>query len=113
MAVPGGHLPGGDIYAYLDDLAPRDAQVVPLEIGALNPRLLRPRHVQRQTASDDQHRHRHDASRFHVELLLSFKSRPDDLCAGRSDLKAALTSAAKSPGCSHAAKCPPSSTSSK
>jgi len=41
--------------ARLHDLAFRDAQIVPLEIGALDSRLLRPRRVQRQTASDDQH----------------------------------------------------------
>jgi hypothetical protein len=37
-----------------------------LEISPLDSRLLRPRHLQHQTASDDQHRYRHDSSRFHV-----------------------------------------------
>src|ERR1700738_5046243 len=47
-------------HARLDDLASGDAEIVPLEIGALDSRVLRPRHLQRQTASDDQHRYRHD-----------------------------------------------------
>jgi hypothetical protein len=37
-----------------------------LEIGAADSRLLRPNHVQRQTASDDQHRNRHHSRRFQV-----------------------------------------------
>src|SRR5437867_10038767 len=62
--------PGGEIDAHLDVLASGDAQIVPLEIGALNSRLLRPRHVQRQTACGDQRRYRDDSSRhFHVDLL--------------------------------------------
>jgi hypothetical protein len=39
-------------------------------IGALDSRLLRPRHVQLQTASDDQHRYRYDSYRF---LWTSFR----------------------------------------
>jgi len=42
-------------------------------IGAPDSRLLRPRHLQRQTASDGQHRYRHDSCRFHVDLVSSFK----------------------------------------
>jgi hypothetical protein len=41
---------------HLDDLASRDAEIVPLEVVARDSRLLRPRHVQRQAAADDQHR---------------------------------------------------------
>src|SRR5271157_4179775 len=62
-----------ELHARLDDLASGDAEIVPLEIGALDSRLLRPRYVQRQTASNDQHRYCHASSRFHVDLLLSFK----------------------------------------
>ena len=58
MAVLGGDHPGGKIDAHLDDLASGDAQIVPLEIGALDSRQLRPRHVQRQTAYDDHHGYR-------------------------------------------------------
>src|SRR5262245_52510610 len=36
MAVPGGDYPGREIDAHLDDLAPRNAQIVLLEIGALD-----------------------------------------------------------------------------
>src|SRR5712691_10831137 len=36
-----------ELYARLDDLASGEAEIVPLEIGALDSRLLRPRHVQR------------------------------------------------------------------
>jgi len=54
--------------AYLNDLASGDAQIVPLEFETGESRLLRPRCVQRQTASGDQHRYRHASSRFHVNL---------------------------------------------
>jgi hypothetical protein len=47
MAVIGRQYPGGDIDAYLDDLASRDTQIMLLQIGALDSRLLRLRHVQR------------------------------------------------------------------
>jgi hypothetical protein len=59
----------------LDDLASGDAEIVPLEIGALDSRLLRLRHVQRQAASDDQHHYRHDSYRFHVDVLSSLNMR--------------------------------------
>ena len=45
-----------EVDAHLDDLASGDAEIVPLEIGALDSRLLCARHLQHQTASDDQHR---------------------------------------------------------
>ena len=46
----------GDLDAHLDDLASGNAQIVPLEIGALDSRLLRPGDVQRQTADDNERR---------------------------------------------------------
>jgi hypothetical protein len=48
---------------------------VPQQIGALHFRLLRLRHVQRQATSDEQHHYRdgHHSSRFHVDLLSSFR----------------------------------------
>jgi len=42
---------------------------VPQRIGTRNSRLLRLCHVQRQAASDDQHRYRDHSSRFHGDLL--------------------------------------------
>src|SRR5918999_267019 len=39
VAVPGEHHAGGDVDARLDELASGDAQIVPLEIGALDSRL--------------------------------------------------------------------------
>jgi hypothetical protein len=56
MRVLGGRIARFELDARLDDLASGDAQIAPLEIGALESRLLRPRHVQRQTAPEDQHR---------------------------------------------------------
>jgi hypothetical protein len=69
MPVLGGRHARGNLHNRLDDLASGDAEVVLLEIGAIDSRLLRPRHIQRQTASDDQRRYRNDSSRFHVDLL--------------------------------------------
>src|SRR2546427_3919249 len=60
-----------DIDADLYGLATRNAEVVLLEIGAIDSRLLRLRDVQRQTADDDLGRFcRYHFSRFHVNLLL-------------------------------------------
>jgi hypothetical protein len=42
---------------------------VPLELGALDARLLRRRPVQRQTAPDKQRHHARDSRRFHVDSL--------------------------------------------
>lgn len=67
--MPGGHHSRGELDEHLDHLASGDAQIVPLEIGTIESRLLRPGDVQRQTASDDHHRYCHDSSRFHVDLL--------------------------------------------
>ena len=61
---------GVEIDAHLDDLASGHAEIVPLEIGALDPRLLRLRHVQRHTESDDKCS-RHDGLRSsHLKPLL-------------------------------------------
>src|SRR5215213_8517863 len=81
-----------EVDAHLDDLASGNAEIVPLKLGALDSRLLRPRHAQRQTASYDQHRYRQDSLRFHGDPLLRY----------RNDLNAARSSAANSSGCSHA-----------
>ena len=43
--------------------------LTPQQIDARDSRLLRPRHVHRQTASGDQHGHRDHPSRSHVDLL--------------------------------------------
>ena len=61
-----------DLDARLNDFASGGAEIVPLQIDAPRSRQLRLRHVKRQTACDDQHRTRHDSSRFRVNLLLSF-----------------------------------------
>src|SRR5882724_5619912 len=73
MRVPAECRSLGEIDACLDDLESGSAEIVPLQIGALGARLLRQRYVQRQTATDDQRRCRRDPSRFHVDLLSSFK----------------------------------------
>jgi hypothetical protein len=70
---------------HLDDLASRDAEIVPLEIGALDSRLLRPRHVQRQAACGDQRRYRNDMSRFRVNLLVI--SVPAEVIRGRHGVR--------------------------
>jgi hypothetical protein len=56
MRVPGDRRPRGKISAHLDGFASGDAEIVPLEFGALDRSLLRARHAQRQTAGDDQQR---------------------------------------------------------
>src|SRR5207253_6275607 len=94
MTVLAERHPGGEIDAHLDDLASGDAEIVPLEIGALDSRLLRPRHVQRQTACGDQHRYRHDSSRLHVEKLLSvlrLGAGPTDGVAARENMSRAIS----------------------
>jgi hypothetical protein len=69
--VPIANEPADELHARLDDLESGDAEIVPLEIGVPDSRELRPRHVQRLSASDDQHRYRHDSRRFHAHLLLA------------------------------------------
>jgi hypothetical protein len=55
MPGPGSHLARSDVDADLDGLAPGNAEIVPLEIGAFRSSLLRVRHVQHKTACDNQH----------------------------------------------------------
>src|SRR3954447_19426515 len=69
MAVQGERYAGSEIDAHLDDLASRDAEIVPQQIGALGSWLLRLCHVQRQAASDGKHRYHQNSGRFHVDLL--------------------------------------------
>ena len=52
MAVIGCQHPGGDIDAHLDDLASWDTQIMLLQIGALDSRLL----CLCQTVAGEQHR---------------------------------------------------------
>ena len=58
-----------ELDAHLYDLTSRDAEIVPLEIDAGDARLLRPRHVRRQAASDDQPHYGHEVHRAHEDLF--------------------------------------------
>jgi hypothetical protein len=69
MPVLGERRSRFDLHAHLEDLASRDAEIMPLEIGALDSRLLRRRQVQRRSACHDQHHRGHDSRRHHVNLL--------------------------------------------
>ena len=69
MRVPGGRHPRVEFDDRLNDLASGDAEIVPLEIDASDSCLLRPRHVQNQTARDDDRRHYHHSRRSHVNLF--------------------------------------------
>src|SRR6202021_4217800 len=73
MRISGDLRPGEEIPAHLDGLASGDAEIVPLEFGALDGSLLRVRHAQRRAACDDQQRYCADSNRFHVSLLSSFR----------------------------------------
>ena len=95
MAVRRKRHPRGEIDAHLDHLASRDAEIVPQQIGARDSRLLRLRHVQRQAASDDQHRYRHDSSSFSCGPPSSFTWKPGDQRAGRSDQAASAMGVAR------------------
>src|SRR5829696_10552273 len=53
MPVPAERYARAEVDAHLDDLASGDAEIVLLEIGPLDSRLLRSRHVRPQTGSDD------------------------------------------------------------
>jgi hypothetical protein len=53
---------------------------VALKFGALYSGQLRPHGVQRENASEDQYRYRHDSSRLHPNLPLLFKSAQVNLC---------------------------------
>ena len=57
MRVPRGRHPWVEFDDRLDDLASGDAEIVPLEIDASGSCLLRLRHVQNETARDNDHRH--------------------------------------------------------
>jgi hypothetical protein len=72
MAVRRERHPGGEIDAHLDHLAARDAEIVPLQLGARDS-WLRVGNVQSETASDDQHRYRQNSGRLHVDLLCRWK----------------------------------------
>ncbi len=91
MAVLGDP-PRVDIDARLGNLASRDAQVVPLDVGALDCGLLR---------------------LSYVNPPVVLESTRGNQCADRSDPNPARTSLAKMFGCSHVAKWPPWSTSLK
>ena len=69
MRVPDGRHPRVEFDDRLDDLASGDAEIVPLEIDAYDSCLLRPRHVQNQTARDDDRRHHRHSRRSHVNLF--------------------------------------------
>src|SRR5262249_12324555 len=94
MAVRGECHSGGEVDADLDHLAAGDAEIVPREISALDS-LLRQRDVRRQTACDDQRRDCYDSIRFHLDLLSSFKSKPSDQRAGRTDQAASAMGVAR------------------
>src|SRR5260370_4200404 len=64
---------GRKIDAHLDGLASGGAEIVPLQVGTLDARLLRLRRRQRQTACDNQRRQSHASNRLHVNLPLSFR----------------------------------------
>jgi hypothetical protein len=84
----------------LYDLASRDAEIVLLEIGARDSRLLRLRllrSAQHQSASDRQHRYREDSSCFHVDLLfvLGSKTLLKDLMARRAAATSTISASAE------------------
>ena len=57
-----------EVDAHLDDLAPGDTEIVLLEIGTLDSRLLRSRHVHARTGSNDDCCHRDALLPRHVNL---------------------------------------------
>src|SRR6201991_1649788 len=71
MCVLGGSHSGIERNTCLDNFASGSAEIVPLEIGAFDSRLLRPRNVDRKSASNNQNRYCHDSSHFHFDLLCS------------------------------------------
>ena len=71
MPVPAERRSGVQLDKHLDDLASGHAEIVPLEIGTPDSRLLRPDHVQRQTASDDERRHRNGSRCLSCEVSSS------------------------------------------
>src|SRR3954454_19925082 len=69
MRVPAERGSRAEVDAHLDDLAPGDAEIVLLEIGTLDSRLLRSRHLHAQTGSNDDCCHRDALRSLHVNLL--------------------------------------------
>jgi hypothetical protein len=67
--------PWGELDAHLDDLASGVAEIVPLEVGPFDARLLGWRRGQHEAASDDQCRYSRDMYRFHMTLRF-LSSRP-------------------------------------
>src|SRR5215470_2674639 len=72
MGVPAEGYARVDVDAHLDGLASGHAEIVPLQVGSLDSRLLRPRHRQRKDACGDQRRYRNGPRHLHghVELLM-------------------------------------------
>jgi hypothetical protein len=68
MGVPRGRDPGIELHDDLHDLAPWNAEIVPLEIDASGSRLLRSRHVNTEGACDDDRRP-YESPRAHVNRL--------------------------------------------
>jgi len=113
-----------ELDAHLNNLASGDAEVMPLEVSALDARLVGRRHQEWQTASDNQCAavairvvvmcpvpQFDTVGRRTTRLTLRVVRRPTTRY--RSGLNAARSSDTKSAGSSHAAKCPPRSTSLK
>src|SRR3954466_13840771 len=69
MRVPAERYSRAEVDAHLDDLASGDAEILLLEIGTFDSRLLRSRRVHAQTGSDDDCCHRNPVRSFHVNLL--------------------------------------------
>ena len=68
----GAVVPGAELDDRLDDLASRDAEIVPLEIDAPGAHVLRLPPVERQAGGGDQRRNGHDSSRFHAHSFRAF-----------------------------------------
>ena len=60
---------GAEINAYLDDLTSWYIQIVPLDVRALNPRLLRLRRRRDKNAASSQHGYYQDFGLIHADLL--------------------------------------------
>jgi hypothetical protein len=68
VPVPAERRSRAKVDPHLYDPASGDAEIVPLELGALDALLLRRRQVQRQTTHDEQRHHGRDSRRLHVDL---------------------------------------------
>jgi hypothetical protein len=73
MRVPAERYSRAEVDAHLDDLASGDAEIVLLEIGTVDSRLLRSRHVHAQTGSNDDCCDRNALRSLHVNLLKYMK----------------------------------------